>query len=56
MYAITRQLQADLLADEVLEIADDVHAGNVAEARVRIDARKWRVSVLEARGRTFHSG
>lgn len=39
MYARAREIQADVLADEILEIADADLDPN--RARVMIDARKW---------------
>ena len=39
MYARAREVQADVLADEILEIADSDLDPN--RARVMIDARKW---------------
>ena len=58
-YARARELQAETLLDEVLEIADDESndmvdganglTGNavaVSRSRVRIDARKWAMSKL----------
>ncbi|WP_052359994.1 hypothetical protein [Solidesulfovibrio alcoholivorans] len=39
MYAHAREVQADMLADEILEIADSDLDPN--RARVMIDARKW---------------
>jgi methionine synthase II (cobalamin-independent) len=38
-YARARETQADAIADEILNIADD--AEDAAKARVQIDARKW---------------
>jgi hypothetical protein len=38
-YARARETQADVIADEVLSIADN--ATDPAKARVQIDARKW---------------
>ena len=50
-YERARESQADLLSDELIEIADD--AGNtkesgveVSRARLRIDARKWKAGKL----------
>ena len=44
-YARAREAQADLLAEQTVEIADDPKSGvdavSVAHARLRIDARKW---------------
>ena len=58
-YAQAREQQADLLADEIIEIADD-SSGDVIEvngkvvmdhefaarSRLRVDARKWKASKL----------
>lgn len=43
VYATARDDQADLLADEVVEIADNAGStkGAINKARLRIDARKW---------------
>jgi hypothetical protein len=38
-YARARESQADVIADEILNIADE--AQDAAKARVQIDARKW---------------
>lgn len=38
-YARARECQADAIADEILNIADE--AEDAAKARVQIDARKW---------------
>lgn len=44
-YARARQAQADVFADEIIEIADEqkaaTDANHVNAARLRIDARKW---------------
>ena len=42
-YARAREQQADLYADEIIEIADacEPEAAAVAKAKARIDARKW---------------
>ena len=42
-YAHAREMQADMLADEIIEIADscEPEAAAVAKAKARIDARKW---------------
>lgn len=58
-YARAREAQADLLADEILEIADDsagdkiklhgievLNSEYVQRSRLRIDARKWIASKL----------
>ncbi len=39
-YARAREAQADTLADEILQIADD-DATDPQSRRVRVDARKW---------------
>lgn len=43
IYAIARDDQADMLADEVVEIADNAGStkGGINKARLMIDARKW---------------
>ena len=47
-YAHARELQADALFDETLDIADDkaVDAVEVQRARLRVDTRKWMASKL----------
>jgi hypothetical protein len=46
-YAAARLLQADALADEVVDIADKAHdRDTAAAARVKIDARKWMAGKL----------
>ena len=42
-YARAREQQADLYADEIIEMADacEPEAAAVAKAKARIDARKW---------------
>ena len=44
MYARAREDRADLIADEILEIADTATDANLA--RVQIDARKWAAAKL----------
>jgi len=44
-YARARELQADYLADEIIEIADTATDANLA--RVQIDARKWTAGKLK---------
>ncbi len=44
-YARAREAQADLLAEEILEIADSTNE-LVARARLRIHSRKWLASKL----------
>jgi hypothetical protein len=49
-YVRAREEQADYFADECIEIADatvGLDSPGVAAARVRIEARKWRASVLK---------
>ena len=43
-----REQQADLYADEIIKIADDCTPTHeeIAKARVRIDARKWKAARL----------
>lgn len=47
-YARAREEQADLFADEIVEIADAVFADSaeVAKAKLQIDARKWKASKM----------
>src|SRR5215208_3417574 len=58
-YATARQLQTELMAEEILEIADDVtgdtilteqgprpNAEWIARSKLRVDARKWLMSKL----------
>lgn len=45
-YARARETQADTLFNEVLTIADEARADDVAAARLRIDARKWMAGKL----------
>lgn len=45
-YARARAAQADTLADELLDIADD-DAEDVNRSRLRVDARKWIASKLK---------
>ncbi len=44
-YALAREEQADVYADEIIEIADTEE--DTAKARNRIDARKWIASKLK---------
>lgn len=52
-YAVARSLQADLFADQILEIADgdDGASGSeaVQRARLRVDTRKWLMARLAPR-------
>ena len=47
-YAHAREQQADLYADEIIKIADDCPPTHeeIAKAKVRIDARKWKAARL----------
>ena len=50
-YQRAREAQADLLSDEIIEIADEMGrdndgAAHVSRARLRIDARKWKAARL----------
>jgi len=45
-YALAREDQADTLADEILDIADNV-TEDAGSRRVRIDTRKWVASKLK---------
>ncbi len=60
-YARAREAQAELLADEIISIADDdendvtiteegvspkINYDNIQRARLRVDARKWKASKL----------
>lgn len=45
-YARAKILQADILAEECLEIADDSTSENATVDRLRIDTRKWLASKL----------
>jgi hypothetical protein len=47
-YARARNVGLDLLADEVIEIADD-RGGNTDRDRLRVDARKWYLAKLAAK-------
>ena len=49
-YVRAREEQADYFADQCIEIADatvGMDSAGVAAARIRIEARKWRASVLK---------
>ena len=47
-YARAREEQADSFADEIIDIADSVapETGEVAKAKLQIDARKWKASKM----------
>lgn len=45
-YEQARRDQRDLLADEIVEIADAATDDDLALAKLRIDARKWLVGIL----------
>jgi hypothetical protein len=44
-YIRARAIQAELLADEILELADDARS-SIQRSRLQIDARKWLASKL----------
>lgn len=47
-YARAREAQADVLVDEMIDIADGKHGGeDVQRDRLSIDARKWAASKLK---------
>jgi len=48
-YARAREAQADYLADEIIEIADEpvICSEDVARNRLRVDARKWIASKMK---------
>jgi transposase-like protein len=51
-YAHARELQADVLFDEVLAIADGTHESgksDVQERRLQVDARKWMAGKLRGK-------
>ncbi len=45
-YARAREAQAELYADDIIEIADDADEDKINAARLKIDARKWIVTRL----------
>lgn len=59
-YARAREIQADYLADQIIQIADETHSDTsvneygyevtnhevIARSRLRVDARKWKASKL----------
>lgn len=45
-YARAREEQADFIADEIIEIADSADKESYNEARLQVDARKWKASKL----------
>lgn len=47
-YARAREMQADALADEITDIADNL-TGDPQRDRLRVDARKWAASKLKPR-------
>jgi len=51
MYAVAKEQQADYLADEILEIADDCNPSKacVDKARLQVDSRKWIASKLKVK-------
>ncbi len=61
MYRLAREDQADVLADEIIEIADEkVETSEAVQRnRLRVDARKWAASKLKPRrygDRVAHTG
>jgi hypothetical protein len=47
-YAQAKLIQADLFAEEIVDLCDDVHeiSDNIQKARLQIDSRKWLASKL----------
>ena len=45
-YVNARKIQAEVFADEIIEIADGAKPKEVQRAKLRIDARKWHASKL----------
>lgn len=52
-YAKARDYQGDYYADEVVDLADELHeaadSNEIARARLRIDSRKWKVARMSPR-------
>lgn len=46
-YAQAREIEADILADEVVDIADSETFDNATAAKIRVDARKWLAAKLK---------
>lgn len=46
-YARAREIQAETLADELVELADDASPETVNVQRLRVDTRKWVASKLK---------
>lgn len=48
-YRLAREIQADLLADDILEIADKAYStsGAIAKANLQIKSRMWLASKLK---------
>jgi hypothetical protein len=46
-YAYARELQAETIFDEFLDLADEADGSNANAIRVRVDARKWALSKLK---------
>lgn len=44
LYRAARQIQAELLVDDIIDIADSATAESASSAKVRIDARRWLAS------------
>lgn len=56
-YARARETQADAIADEILDIADE--AEDAAKARLQVDARKWLAGKLRPKvygDKVMHGG
>src|SRR3990172_1260060 len=54
-YARARETQADLMAEDIIEIADTAKDKNNAHAvQVRVDARKWIASKLKPKTYSDH--
>lgn len=47
LYARAREDQADTMADEIVDIADNAKSDDVNKARLRVDARKWVAAKLK---------
>lgn len=48
-YARARQIQAEMFADDIIDIADSATEKTVIVARFRVDVRKWTVGRLVPR-------
>ena len=47
LYAHAREDQADTLADEIVDIADNCERDDANKARLQVDARKWVAAKLK---------